>query len=66
MVTPLHRDEVRHLVDRGGQLVEGLPAAEYDDEHLPGAVNMPLRSLGRDAAALDRSQPVVVYCWDAL
>jgi rhodanese-related sulfurtransferase len=52
---------------RGAQLVEVLPEAEYRDEHLPGAINLPLKRLDADAAArLDRGRPVIVYCWDSL
>ena len=44
-----------------------LPAREYDEEHLPGAVSLPLRQLTVESAAmLDRARAVVVYCWDAL
>ena len=58
---------LRALLARGAQLVEVLPVAEYTDEHLPGAVNLPLKELdGIAAAQLDRSRPVVVYCWDGL
>jgi rhodanese-related sulfurtransferase len=48
--------------------VEVLPVAEYTDEHLPGAVSLPLKELDAStgAARLDRSRPVVVYCWDGL
>lgn len=35
MPTPIDRDEVRRLVAAGAQLVEVLPAAEFEDEHLP-------------------------------
>ena len=67
MSTSVHRVDVRRLVEDGAQLVEVLPAAEYDDEHLPGAINIPLKVLGPEAASvLDRSRPVVVYCWDGL
>jgi rhodanese-related sulfurtransferase len=58
---------LRELVDEGAQLVEVLPREEYEEEHLPGAINIPLKELDRDSAArLDRSRPVVVYCWDQL
>jgi rhodanese-related sulfurtransferase len=59
---------LRALLTRGAQLVEVLPAAEYTDEHLPGAINLPLKELDATtgAARLDRSRPVVVYCWDGL
>ena len=47
------------------QLVEVLPEREYREEHLPGAINIPLKSLTLESAArLDRSTPTVVYCWD--
>jgi len=59
------RDEVAALLQRGAQVVEVLPPEEYEDEHLPGAVNIPLRLIDGDAPArLDRTRPVVVYCWD--
>lgn len=58
-------DELRDLLERGAQLVEVLPAAEYEEEHLPGAMNIPLKSLDASAVAgLDRRKPVIVYCWD--
>jgi hypothetical protein len=61
------RDEVRRLVEAGAQLVEVLPRAEFDDEHLPGAISLPLKSLTAETSAvLDRSRPVIVYCWDGL
>ena len=58
---------VRELLERGAQLVEVLPAQEYEELHLPGAVSLPLKELDAQAAErLDRKRPVVVYCWDAL
>jgi rhodanese-related sulfurtransferase len=59
------RDEVRRLVAAGAQLVEVLPREDFDEEHLPGAVNIPLAELGDRLHELDRSRPVVVYCFDA-
>jgi rhodanese-related sulfurtransferase len=59
--------QLRGLISEGAQLVEVLPAAEYDELHLPGAINLPLKQLDADSAAvLDRSRAVVVYCWDGL
>jgi rhodanese-related sulfurtransferase len=49
----------------GAQLVEVLPQAEYDEDHLPGAINLPLRKIETEARTrLDPARPVVVYCWD--
>lgn len=67
MPTEVHRDEVQRLVADGAQLVEVLPAEEYEAEHLPGAINIPLRQLNRETAAhLQRDRPVIVYCHNYL
>ncbi|HEX6493798.1 MAG TPA: rhodanese-like domain-containing protein [Candidatus Dormibacteraeota bacterium] len=58
------RDEVRRLVAEGAQLVEVLPAGEYGEDHLPGAMNLPLRRLESARELLDPAAPVIVYCWD--
>ncbi len=59
--------DLQRLLDQGAQLVEVLPEQEYAEEHLPDAINIPLKRLDADAAAqLDRSRPVIVYCWDGL
>lgn len=61
----IERERVAELVRAGAQLVEVLPPAEYDDEHLPGAINIPLGQIDRETAQhLDRGRPVIVYCWD--
>ena len=58
---------VQRLIADGAALVEVLPEAEYREEHLPGAINLPLKRLDASAVArLDRGRPVVVYCWDSL
>ena len=67
MVTPVTLPALQALMERGAQLVEVLPARGYDEMHLPGAVNIPLKRLdAATASALDRDRPVVVYCWDGL
>jgi rhodanese-related sulfurtransferase len=61
----IDRDRVRTLMASGAQIVDVLPADEYREEHLPGAVNIPLRELDQEAAEqLDRTRPVIVYCND--
>ena len=63
----IDRHEVVRLVDGGAQLVEVLGKEQYEEEHLPGAVNIFLKQLARRAPAeLDRNRPVVVYCEDTL
>ncbi len=62
----IERDEVLRLLrEEQAQLVEVLPPEEYADEHLPGAVNIPLKALDRETTRrLDRERPVIVYCYD--
>jgi Rhodanese-like domain len=64
MPTQIGREELRTLTGEGAQLVEVLPADDYDWAHLPGAVNVPMKELDARAGELDRSRPVVVYCHD--
>jgi rhodanese-related sulfurtransferase len=61
------RKRLRELIDSGAQLVEVLPAKEYQEDHLPGAISLPLRRLEKEASeVLDKTRPVVVYCWDTV
>jgi rhodanese-related sulfurtransferase/CBS domain-containing protein len=66
MPAGIARDQLRELNRQGAQLVEVLPAEEYQWAHLPGAVNVPLAELGSGTVPLDRSRPVIVYCNDTL
>jgi rhodanese-related sulfurtransferase len=66
MTHDIDRDEVRRLMEQDAQIVDVLPAREYGEEHLPGAINLPLRKIETEAIrALDPSRPVVVYCADS-
>ncbi len=48
------------------QVVEVLPREEFEENHLPGAISLPLRNLETEAkTTLDTLRPVLVYCWDA-
>jgi rhodanese-related sulfurtransferase len=61
----IDRQGVRELLGRGAQLVEVLPPAEYEEDHLPGAINLPLGDIETDTlGGLDPSRPVIAYCWD--
>jgi phage shock protein E len=65
MPTEINRNQVQELVENGAQLVEVLPADEFEEDHLPGAINLPLRRVETEAVRiLDRARPVIVYCWD--
>jgi phage shock protein E len=65
MPKTINREEIRRLLDDGAQLVEVLPVDEYEEDHLPGAISLPLRRIdGQATTVVDRNRPVVVYCWD--
>ncbi len=67
MAESVTQDQLRDLMERGGQLVEVLPREEYEQEHLMGALNIPLKQLAPDTVAgLDKARPVIVYCHDFL
>lgn len=66
MPTEIGRERLQELVRAGAQLVEVLPKEEYQEDHLPGAINLPLRRLEQEARGLlDPARPVIVYCWDS-
>jgi rhodanese-related sulfurtransferase len=66
MPTPIDSQEVQRLLAaEQAQLVEVLPAAEYEDEHLREAINIPLKELDRETTrGLDHRRPVIAYCYD--
>jgi rhodanese-related sulfurtransferase len=66
MAQQIDRDGVRRLMERGAQVVDVLPAQEYADAHLPGAISLPLRRIETEASrVLDPDRPIVVYCADS-
>ena len=65
MPTGIFREEVRALLGEGVQLVDVLLHEEYEDEHLPGAISIPLKELNQQTTArLERDGPIIVYCHD--
>ena len=48
MSKPIERNEVQRLINQGAQIVDVLPQKEYGDFHLPGAINIPLKSLKQE------------------
>jgi rhodanese-related sulfurtransferase len=61
----IDRHGVEQLVQRGAQLVDVLAVREYQAEHIPGAINIPLKSLNRETSKrMDWRKPVITYCHD--
>ncbi len=64
-IIEIRREDVQRLVSVGAQLVEVMPRPQYDAEHIPGAISIPLGRLGKEAGRLRRDRAVVVYCYDS-
>jgi rhodanese-related sulfurtransferase len=65
MPTVIDRHTVQQLVQQGAQLVDVLSVNEYGAEHIPGAINIPLKTLDRETAKLlVADRPVITYCHD--
>jgi rhodanese-related sulfurtransferase len=65
MPSAIDTHAARALHERGALFIEVLPAADYRERHIAGAINIPLPNLTDDAVAdLDRSATVVTYCFD--
>jgi rhodanese-related sulfurtransferase/predicted transcriptional regulator len=56
--------EVQRLIADGAQLVDVLPAETFKREHLPDAISIPLAEIDTAPERLDRTRPIVVYCYD--
>ena len=57
--------EVKRLLKEGAQLVDVLGQDEFEHDHLPGAVNIPLKQLDeKTTRQLDKRRSVLVYCND--
>ena len=67
MANRIELPELQRLIGAGAQIVDALPEPEYRETHIPGAINVPIKSLDADTTAgLDRARAVVVYCHDYL
>ena len=63
MATSIWRDEVQRLIqEEAAQLVEVLPLPKFEDEHIEGAINIPVKELDRETTSgLDKDRPIIVY-----
>ena len=53
------------LQKHGAQVLEVLPQNEFDEQHIPGAISLPLSKFKpAELAKLDKNRAIIVYCWD--
>ncbi len=59
--------DVRLDLQRGQNgfvLIDSRSAQDFDECHIPGAINLPYRKINAESTAhLSKAQPLVVYCW---
>ncbi len=68
--TPSRKDPAtaRKMIAEGAAVVDVRTPGEFAEEHLPGAINVPVDSLREHLAEIDKlvggdkARPVVVYC----
>jgi rhodanese-related sulfurtransferase/CBS domain-containing protein len=69
-ITRVDAPRARQMMQEGVPFVDALPAEIFVQEHLPGAISLPLRDMTTEAverarlAGLKRTAPLVVYCFD--
>lgn len=55
-------DELRELVDNGGQLIDVRSSLEYSRGALQNAVNIPVETIPHHTSNIDMNKPVMLYC----
>ena len=55
-------DELRELVENGGQLIDVRSSQEYHRGALKDAVNIPVETIPHHTDNIDKSKPVMLYC----
>lgn len=65
MSTPISRAELRTAIDRAAvTVIDALPPSNYEQQHLPGAINLVEADVTDEAAQLlpDKGAAIVTYC----
>jgi len=56
-------DKILSLIKSGARIIDVRSVEEFEDEHYPNAVNIPVNELqARIAEVGDKNAPVVLYC----
>ncbi len=55
-------EKLQEAIDNGAVLIDVREESEFADGAIPGAVNIPIRTLAQNLDQIPQDQPVVVYC----
>jgi len=61
MPSEIGREEMRRMVADGAQLLEVLPAEEYAEDHLPGAISIPLPHIDAESVKVLENDRAMTY-----
>jgi rhodanese-related sulfurtransferase len=65
MVRRVDALDAQQMIGDGVALIDALPAEVFQQEHLPGAVNIPLATFEPTRLeTYDRAAELLVYCFD--
>jgi phage shock protein E len=62
MTYDIRCDEIRELVENGGQLIDVRSNQEFNQGALKNAINMPVESVPHFTETIDKNKPVMLYC----
>ena len=55
-------EDVKAAIEAGAYVIDVREASEYEAGHIPGAVNIPIRTLAQNLDKVPADQPVLIYC----
>jgi len=54
--------EAQQKVAEGAMWIDARLPSEFEDDHIAGAMNIPLNEVRQHASSLDKSKTYIVYC----
>ena len=62
-----HAELLVKMKDPAVAVIDVLPRESFAEQHLPGALNLPVAEVFERSGTLlpDRSQEIVLYCWSS-
>jgi phage shock protein E len=60
----IRADAARDWLKKGAKIIDVRSEQEFQERHLPGAINVPLDRLGSEIAGVapDKAQPLLLHC----
>lgn len=55
-------EKFKEAIDNGALVVDVREVGEYEEGHIPGAINLPLRTLAQNLDQIPSDMPVFVHC----